>query len=337
MLRLVPEPTAATLAYGLDRKIAGDKQVLIFDLGGGSFNVAVASRSGGRYVVRGLEGNSRTGKNELDELVGKFSAECGAQRPKICGACVDRLLSDGSPCVAIPGTVTPGESVAYGAALWAAHLSRHESALLPGPDEPTVAPLSVGIKVGLGVFRVLIPRNATVPVRKEVRLLTDLNRRSSVRIRVYQGERPVVKHNKYVGELVLRKLPSSRAGLGVDVALGLGVGGCLSVEAKAETCTEWQRCTLLLDEVAHSDVLNSLDDAVRYGDEDQMEVDRLWKRLQLQKYLINNGRTAPEECKTAFIATRKWFDEHPDAVIDEITSKLETLRMCVSCAATVNS
>ena len=59
VLRIINEPTAAALAYGLDKVEKGaDKKVLIFDLGGGTFDVSVLSIEGGEPVARRLhDGN----------------------------------------------------------------------------------------------------------------------------------------------------------------------------------------------------------------------------------------------------------------------------------------
>jgi molecular chaperone DnaK (HSP70) len=45
VLRIINEPTAAAIAYGLDKKQTGEKNVLIFDLGGGTFDVSVSVRT----------------------------------------------------------------------------------------------------------------------------------------------------------------------------------------------------------------------------------------------------------------------------------------------------
>ena len=48
VLRIINEPTAAAIAYGIDKKTTGERNVLIFDLGGGTFNVSLLTR--GRYL-----------------------------------------------------------------------------------------------------------------------------------------------------------------------------------------------------------------------------------------------------------------------------------------------
>ncbi|ELT97049.1 hypothetical protein CAPTEDRAFT_92835, partial [Capitella teleta] len=47
VLRIINEPTAAALAYGLDKNLTGEKNVLIFDLGGGTFDVSILTISEG--------------------------------------------------------------------------------------------------------------------------------------------------------------------------------------------------------------------------------------------------------------------------------------------------
>ena len=50
VLRIVNEPTAAAIAYGLDKKVAGERNVLIFDLGGGTFDVSLLTIEEGMYL-----------------------------------------------------------------------------------------------------------------------------------------------------------------------------------------------------------------------------------------------------------------------------------------------
>jgi len=55
VLRIINEPTAAALAYGLDKNLKGEKNVLIFDLGGGTFDVSILSiDEGSLFEVRNL-------------------------------------------------------------------------------------------------------------------------------------------------------------------------------------------------------------------------------------------------------------------------------------------
>jgi molecular chaperone DnaK len=78
--RIINEPTAAALAYGLDR--AEDQLVLVYDLGGGTFDVSLVELSGGVVEVRASHGNTRLGGDDFDErladhVLGQFEAVHG--------------------------------------------------------------------------------------------------------------------------------------------------------------------------------------------------------------------------------------------------------------------
>ncbi|KAK3755338.1 hypothetical protein RRG08_026068 [Elysia crispata] len=77
VLRIINEPTAAALAYGLDRGQKGEKNVLIFDLGGGTFDVSVLSiDEGSMFEVKATAGDTHLGGEDFDNrLVSYFSQE----------------------------------------------------------------------------------------------------------------------------------------------------------------------------------------------------------------------------------------------------------------------
>ena len=67
VMRIINEPTAAALAYGLDRE--GDQVVLVYDLGGGTFDVSLVELVGGVVEVRASHGNTRLGGDDFDALL----------------------------------------------------------------------------------------------------------------------------------------------------------------------------------------------------------------------------------------------------------------------------
>ncbi|CAN0043823.1 unnamed protein product [Heterosigma akashiwo] len=75
VLRIINEPTAAAIAYGLDRK-GREKHVLIFDLGGGTFDVSLLSIEEGIFEVKATAGDTHLGGEDFDNrLVDHFIAE----------------------------------------------------------------------------------------------------------------------------------------------------------------------------------------------------------------------------------------------------------------------
>jgi L1 cell adhesion molecule like protein len=77
VLRIVNEPTAAALAYGLDNNLSGEKNVLIFDLGGGTFDVSILTiDEGSLFEVRSTAGDTHLGGEDFDNrLVDHFVQE----------------------------------------------------------------------------------------------------------------------------------------------------------------------------------------------------------------------------------------------------------------------
>ena len=67
VLRIVNEPTAAALAYGLDK--GGDGKILVFDLGGGTFDVSILELGDGVFEVKATNGNTKLGGDDFDNKV----------------------------------------------------------------------------------------------------------------------------------------------------------------------------------------------------------------------------------------------------------------------------
>jgi L1 cell adhesion molecule like protein len=76
VLRIINEPTAAAIAYGLDKKAAGERNVLIFDLGGGTFDVSILTIEDGIFEVKSTAGDTHLGGEDFDNrMVNHFIAE----------------------------------------------------------------------------------------------------------------------------------------------------------------------------------------------------------------------------------------------------------------------
>lgn len=66
VLRIINEPTAAAIAYGLDKKSSQEKNVLIFDLGGGTFDVSLLTIEEGIFEVKATNGHTHLGGEDFD-------------------------------------------------------------------------------------------------------------------------------------------------------------------------------------------------------------------------------------------------------------------------------
>jgi L1 cell adhesion molecule like protein len=76
VLRIINEPTTAAIAYGLDKKTTGETNVLIFDLGGGTFDVSLLTIDDGIFEVKAAAGDTHLGGEDFDNrLVNHFTQE----------------------------------------------------------------------------------------------------------------------------------------------------------------------------------------------------------------------------------------------------------------------
>jgi len=76
VLRIINEPTAAAIAYGLDKKGVGERNVLIFDLGGGTFDVSILTIEEGIFEVKSTAGDTHLGGEDFDNrMVNHFLLE----------------------------------------------------------------------------------------------------------------------------------------------------------------------------------------------------------------------------------------------------------------------
>ena len=71
VMRIINEPTAAAITYGLDKK-EGEKNILVFDLGGGTFDVSLLTMDGGVFEVKATSGNNHLGGEDFDQRVMEY-------------------------------------------------------------------------------------------------------------------------------------------------------------------------------------------------------------------------------------------------------------------------
>jgi len=75
VLRIINEPTAAAIAYGLDKKTTGERNILIYDMGGGTFDVSILTIEDGIFEVKATAGDTHLGGEDFDNRIVDFCVQ----------------------------------------------------------------------------------------------------------------------------------------------------------------------------------------------------------------------------------------------------------------------
>ncbi|KAF8722492.1 hypothetical protein HU200_022318 [Digitaria exilis] len=143
-------------------------------------------------------------------------------------------------------SVNPDEDVAYGAAIHAAVLSGDE--MLQDVLLVDVTPLSLGVRTIGGVMTLLIPRNTTIPTKKEKVFTTCYDNQSSVLIQVYQGESVSTDENNLLGQFRLPGIERAPRGVPkINVTFEINANGIMDVSAEDKVARIKKKITITYD------------------------------------------------------------------------------------------
>ena len=358
--RIINEPTAAALAYGLDNE--NEQKIMVYDLGGGTFDVSIIEIGDGVIEVLSTNGDTRLGGDDFDQriidfLVSEFKKTEGmdlstdkmamqrlkeaaekakkelstvtttninlpfitmnqdgpkhlditltrAKFDELTADLVDRtmepvrlalkdadlqpseldkvLLVGGS--TRIPAVqeavkkytgkepfkgINPDECVAIGASIQGGKLAGDAGAgsvlLLD------VTPLSLGIETLGGVATKLIERNTTIPTSKKQVFSTAEDNQTAVDIHVVQGERPLAKDNKTLGQFRLDGIAPARRGVPqIEVSFDIDANGIVNVSAKDLGTGKEQKITITAgSNLSDEEIDRAVKEAEQYAEADK--------------------------------------------------------------------
>ncbi len=227
--------------------------------------------------------------------------------------------------------VNPDEVVALGAAI--------QGGVLTGEVKDVllldVTPLSLGIETMGGVFTKLIESNTTIPTKKSQDFSTAADNQPSVQIVVYQGERPMARDNRKLGEFNLDGLPPAQRGVPqIEVTFDIDANGILNVSAKDKATGKSHNIRIEAKSGLSQEEIDRMKrEAEANADSDKKakeEVDKLNEAdamiFQTEKQLKEFGDKIPAEKKAPIEnALTELKAAHASKDINKVTAALATM------------
>ncbi len=230
--------------------------------------------------------------------------------------------------------VNPDEVVAIGAAVQAGVLSGDvkDMVLLD------VTPLSLGVETLGGVMTALIPRNTTIPTRREETFSTAEDGQTKVEIHVLQGERAEARSNRTLGRFHLEGiLPAPRGVPKVKVTFDIDANGILSVTARDEATGKDQKITITANSgLSDNEVDKMVEEGKQHEAEDKQRREQIEQRnradqlcYQVEKALEEGKDKLPAdkvaEARGVVTELRAAIDKQEHEAIARGSEKLEKL------------
>ncbi|KAK5453483.1 Hsp70 ATPase ssc1 [Exophiala xenobiotica] len=214
-------------------------------------------------------------------------------------------------------SVNPDEAVAIGAAIQGAVLAGEVMDVLL----LDVTPLSLGIETLGGVFTRLINRNTTIPTKKSQIFSTAADFQTAVEIKVYQGERELVRDNKLLGNFQLVGIPPAHRGVPqIEVTFDIDADSIVHVHAKDKSTNKDQSITIASGSgLSDSEIENMVSDAEKYGAQDKE-----------RKAAIEAANRADSVLNDTEKALKEFEDKLDKAEADNIREKIASLREYVA-------
>ena len=278
--------------------------------------------------------DAKLSKSDIDEIV----LVGGTTRiPKI-----QEMLSSYFNGKTLNKSLNPDEAVAMGAAIQAAILTGQGGSKTNDLLLLDVAPLSLGIETSGGVMTKIIERNTTIPTKKSQTFSTYADNQPAVDIKIYEGERALVKDNNLLGSFNLSGIPPMPRGQPkITIDLSVDANGILEVTAKEESTGKTNNIKITNDKgrLSKEQIEDMIKTADKFKEEDEKQKEIIESKNDLENYLYgvkNSLSTKAEGAPPNYDEVKaeidpivdeglKWFEENSKASLDEYKNKRKEL------------
>ena len=164
-----------------------------------------------------------------------------------------------------------------------------------------VTPLSLGIETLGGVMTKLINRNTTIPTRKGETFSTAADNQTSVEVHVLQGERPLARDNRTLGQFHLEGIPPAPRGVPqIEVKFDIDANGILNVSAKDLGTGKEQKITITASSgLSKDEIERMMKDAESHAEEDKKRREEIETRNKADQAVYARREDAPGDGRQA--------------------------------------